>query len=339
MDGGAGAGGTPAGTGGVTGSGGMAGAGGMPDGSAGAGGCQPVCAVPRAICANSTCVECVTSADCATATKPICDTTTNTCVPCTSDDQCVTKLGADPGVCMSHQDGRCATVSETIYVQNDTTICSDTATTDPGFGTAMKPLCSMQPVAGLLSAMASKDLVVVRGKVSSGTWTYAGQGSSVLTIIGQATGVIAGGASPAFSMQNGSVYIRDLELSLSSMGIRASGGQLHLVHALVDNCMGGILIDGAAFDIDNSTITGNSKATFNGLTTWGGILINNPALGGPARLNLITVESNSGGGITCSTAISAATGVLASNNTMGVDINDTCGFSSCGTASTTCGAQ
>src|SRR5450432_1230322 len=78
--------------------------------------------------ANGQCVVCSTSADCkADPTKPICDVANQKCVACTADSQCVDKLGANPGVCMAHQDGRCATDAETFYVSNQTG-CSDSGT-------------------------------------------------------------------------------------------------------------------------------------------------------------------------------------------------------------------
>src|SRR5205814_5810078 len=73
----------------------------------------PVCAPTGA------CVECTADQHCTTATKPICDTATNKCAPCTGDAQCVKKGGAgNSGICMFHQDGHCASDAEVIYVQN-----------------------------------------------------------------------------------------------------------------------------------------------------------------------------------------------------------------------------
>jgi hypothetical protein len=261
---------------------------------------------------------------------------------------------------MNHQDGHCATPGETIYVKSDSSVCVTIFPFgDPGSGTVMKPLCSMDLVPMLLTS--SRSLVLVRGTVSGGTWTFTGQGGAALSIIGQNSGLIAGGASPAFSMQNASAYLRDLKLSLSATGISEQGGTLVLDGVTVDGSSnssigisvsggvlsankltvdswggGGILLDGAAFDIRNATVTGNGPGIFNGLTQWGGVLINNPP-GGSAKIQLSTVQNNMQTGITCSTATSGS-GVLATGNT-GSDINPTCGFSPCGTASSTCGAQ
>jgi hypothetical protein len=239
---------------------------------------------------------------------------------------------------MAHQDGRCATIQETIYVQN-TGGCNDSVSfTDPGAGTQGQPLCSMQPVATLLSAI--RDLVVVRGTVSAGHWTLTLEPSET-SVVGQQNALVAGdGVKPAFNIQGGGTYIRDLEILSGGIGINATVGTVRLRHVTVDACLlGGILLDAAGFDIEDTAVTHNFVGTFKSSTTWGGILINNPPAGGPARLNLVTVEGNQGGGITCSSAVSDATGVFVSGTTMGVDIDSTCGFSSCSPASSTCGAQ
>jgi hypothetical protein len=237
---------------------------------------------------------------------------------------------------MAHQDGRCATIAETIYVQMKAG-CNDSVTaTDPGAGTSGQPLCSMQPAPMLLSA--TRDLILARGTVSGGSWNLTTQASET-SIVGQQSASVASATNPGFSMQSGAVYIRDLEFSSSgSMGISASGGTLRLQHVTVDNCKhGGVLLDGAGFDIENTTVSNNMAGTFNVITNWGGILINNPPTSGPAALEFVSVLSNAQIGITCSTSI-AATGVSASGNAGG-DISSGCGFSSCGTASSTCGAQ
>jgi hypothetical protein len=240
---------------------------------------------------NANCVECVTSADCITATKPICDLGTGTCVACTSDDQCVAKLAsADPGVCMAHVDGHCATVAETIFVKNDTATCSDTAAGDPGFGTSGKPLCSMQPVVSLLST--TRDLVVVRGAVSGGNWTFSGQGAAQMTIVGQQPAAgdslaqVGSATTPAFAISGGTAFIRDLEMvaSSSSSAISVTGGSLSLQGATVDRSKRGIDITAGSLAIKSGAVTNNSAIGIN-------------ATGGTLTLNAVTIDSCAGGGI------------------------------------------
>jgi hypothetical protein len=183
---------------------------------------------------------------------------------------------------------------------------------------------------------ATRDLIVVRGSVNAATAAFAATGSA-LSVVGQSAGTIAG-ATPGFHLTAGSAYLRDLKLQTGgSVGCQAdTGTTLTLNHLTVTaNSGGGILLDGAAFDIRNTTVTTNGPGQF-GAVTWGGIFANNPPAAGPKQLQLVTVQSNNPIGVSCSAMIQG-TGVLASGNS--VDIATTCMFSSCGTANATCGAQ
>lgn len=282
----------------------------------------------KACSTSGACVECVGNTDCPDA-KPVCSSG-NTCGACAGDADCA---GRGPGVCMSHQDGRCASGSETIYVQNGGS-CSDTSGT--AGGTAATPFCSMQPAVAAVTG--TRAVVVVRGSVAGAT---SGFGTSV-SIIGQSSGAILGSVASALHVTSGTTYARDLKLSsLGSTGLQAdSGATVQLDHLLVTgNAAGGIQLDGAAFDIRNTTVTDNMPGTFNGFTVWGGILVNNPPPGGHQSLQLDTVENNKAVGIACSTSIAAgASGVLVTGNTS-VDITPTCGFMSCAMSGGACGAQ
>jgi hypothetical protein len=278
------------------------------------------------------CVECLTDVDCGAAAKPICDTANRTCVKCASDAQCVAKLGADPGVCMAHADGRCAASNEAIFVQQ-TTLCSDAS---PTAGTPGQPYCTMGPVAQRL-ATGSIDLVVVRGTVTAGSWTFAGTTGEV-SIVGQQSAFIASAASPALAMASGQLYVRDLKASSSaSVCLSAKGGTLRLQGITVDSCLkGGVLLDGAAFDIRDTVVTNNGPGT-QGTTLWGGVLVNALPTTGPAGLSLVTIQGNKQIGLTCAGAIQG-TGVLASGNTGG-DVNPYCNVTPCASAGPSCGAQ
>ena len=56
-------------------------------------------------------------------------------------------------------DGHCAIDAESIYVQNNTSICTTTASSSGGIKT--QPFCSMEPVVTALAP--GRDLVVVNG--------------------------------------------------------------------------------------------------------------------------------------------------------------------------------
>jgi hypothetical protein len=202
--------------------------------------------------------------------------------------------------------------------------------------------------------------VLVRGTVPAGTWTFTGQGGAALSIVGQNSGLVASAASPGFAIQSGSAYVRDLTFSLSAstgvdekggtlvlqgvkvdgssnsgVGVSASGGMLSANKISVDSCSGGgLLLNGAAFDIENTTVTNNGPGAQG---TSGGIMVTSLPTTGPAKLHLVTVQSNMGPGVSCSASIQGD-GVLAVGNTP-VQIASSCGVTSCATAGPTCGAQ
>jgi hypothetical protein len=230
-------------------------------------------------------------------------------------------------------DGHCAAPGETIYVQNNVTTCSET-----GPGTSAQPLCSLQPVPALLP---SRSLVVVRGTVSGGNWTYAGQGTGTLFIVGQqAASILALGAVAAiFNMQSGAAYIRSVKFPSSAVvGIQAKGGTLTLNKVTVDSCMGGgILLDGAAFDIENTTVTNNGPGQQP--VVWGGILVNSLPASGSELLKLVSIQSNMAPGLTCSAGSGIqGDGVFASGNST-LNVTTACNVTPCSPMSPTCGAQ
>jgi hypothetical protein len=298
---------------------------------AGCGGSTP-------LCLQGSCVQCLASSDCnGDRTKPICDTTAHTCTACSSDSQCVAKFGSagNPGICMSQIDGHCATDAETVYVQN-VAGCTATYVNDQG-GTSTAPYCSMDPIG--LAANDTHSLVVVRGTVAAGSWTYArGTGHPETSIVGQQTAAIASSTSPGFNMSSGLVYIRAVKFSPSaSQGISATGGTLQLDTVVVDSCQGGgILLNGAAFDISNTTVTNNGPGQ-QGTTFWGGIFVNAPPATGPAQLNLVTIQGNNQIGLDCSTGIQGS-GVFATGNTGGVDVSPSCNITTCASPGAGCGA-
>jgi hypothetical protein len=147
-------------------------------------------------------------------------------------------------------------------------------------------------------------------------------------------GIVVTGAST-------SAQLVRLTASLGTgLGVDAeAGATIQMDHSVVqNNSAGGVLVNGAAFSIKNTTINGNGPGS-SGAVTWGGILLSNALSGGPAQLQLLAVQNNMGGGIACSSPVTGTAGILVSGNTLGLDIGTTCGFSSCGAPSATCGAQ
>jgi hypothetical protein len=279
--------------------------------------------------------------------------THNTCGPCQTDNDCQ-RFG--PGICKTFvptgadaggSAGACVTDAETIYVQKSTA-CTDAPTAHDGGadagvagGMAAIPFCSMVPVRDAISA--SRFVVVVRGKVGAGTWTYADQAMGHLLIAGQQGAVIVSSGDPAFSMSSGTVTIRQLTFTSSlSMGIQATGGMLTLDHVKVDACSaGGILLNGASFDIENSSLMNDGPAQ-TGPVSWAGIYVAAlPATGKPQVLDHVTLVNDSPVAIACVDGIDGRN-VAVTANPGSVAVQSSCKFDPCGPAdagSTTCGAQ
>jgi hypothetical protein len=217
---------------------------------------------------------------------------------------------------MSHQNARCASAAETLVVATGKSL----------------------PAVGDLSG---KDLVVVQG-TASGVLTWALTTQPPMSIVGQSTGTITANGVLAVSVHvtGGDVYIRNLTITGGSPGLLADGGGVvRLDHVSVINNPGtGIAIDGSAFDIRDATVTGNGSGSAGGT----GIVLKNlsTAPTGPKSITLSTVSNNQTG-VGCSTTSDApatTSGVLVSGNPF-ADIIAACNFTSCGAASTTCGAQ
>ncbi len=313
---------------------------------------KPACAVGDGG-TNGVCVECTQNSDC-TDTAPVCDPHTNTCRGCATDGDC--KLHG-PGICNASQLppvdasvplGRCIRDDETITVSKGTG-CSDTqpalgdaSAPDGGAqqpGSSTRPFCTFDPVRTALSL--SRYVVVVSGDVSGPTWSFGGEGGSPILIVGKSA-TITGAASPAFQMSAGNVTIRNVRFKTATgIGIEADGGTLRLDHVTVDSCSGGgILLNGAAFDIESSVITNDGPAQ-TGPASWGGIYVEKlPATGQLKLLNHVTLFNDSPVAIACAGAIdgrNVAVTALSGN----VAIQSSCGFDACGSvdAGAGCGAQ
>jgi hypothetical protein len=121
-----------------------------------------------------------------------------------------------------------------------------------------------------------------------------------------------------------------------SMGVQADAGStIRLDRVVVTGNKGGVYLNGAAFEIQNTTVINNEFVDDGAI--WAGIYAKNPPAAGPAKLRFVTVQNNKATGIVCSGPIEGD-GVLSSGNTTS-NINTTCKVTNCDTASATCGAQ
>ncbi len=273
------------------------------------------------------CVGCLSSADCSGST-PICDTTlTFTCGACTSDKECAAKKSG-PGICMLHQDGRCASDAETIYVQNTTGQANSSCITS-GTSSASAPFC--QPQAGINAALATgKSLVVLIGSSST-----AGVFSSVpslvasasqLSIIGSQSPIIAPGASDiGIHIVAGNVYLRGLEVEGGGSGaavppnnpgiVVEAGVTVVLDRVYVTGAAGGLWVkSGAGFDIANSIFALNLPGTGD-YGVFSGVSLGSAGAGLPSRFWFNTVVNNEQIGVSCKNNLQPLVGVLIDGNT------------------------
>jgi hypothetical protein len=285
------------------------------------------------------CVTCTSNAQCA-GTTPICASATDTCRACASDGEC---SGIGLGVCMA--DGHCALDVEAIYVGT-----LGSATCSPSnSGTPQAPVCSLLAGVGLAKS-GSKPVVIVRGTLAPASSTISV--SSPLTIVGKSSAVLAPAdpGADAITITSGEITLRNLTIQgtaspKTGIGIKASpdSGSTVTLHmdtcAVKDNPGGGILLNGAAFDIKNTTVTGNGPNANS--TQWGGIFVQSLPSVGSSSLSLVNIQTNNGGGLTCSasTPIQGA-GILSAGNINTVtQISPACNVTACTVASTSCGAQ
>jgi len=293
------------------------------------------------------CVVCVASSDCKVATSPICNTA-NQCVPCQADSECVAKLGTTgyPGVCMI--DGHCAADSETVYVQNVTGCSSNTITG----GTAAAPFCTAHIGVNVASTTSGKTLVLLTGLLADFSVSAS---SKVLTIVGKGGVVTPAPATDGVDISSGEVYLRNLTIKgvttaglQTAIGINAypAPGSTVTLHmdtcAVTNNPGGGILLNGAAFDIKNITVSNNGSGTTSGGTRWGGVRIDSLPTAGSTTLSFVSIQSNGQVGLSCAASITTSNSVLATGNNNSTNPDDQisgCGITPCTPASTTCGEQ
>jgi hypothetical protein len=303
-------------------------------------GCQAAgaraCAGARPACdvESGRCVECLASTDCGLA-EAVCNTEVKTCGPCRSDGQCSGKSGG-PGVCMFHQDGRCASDAEALYVSSRSGCGSGS-----GAGSAVTPLCTVQAAVDALTL--TRRVLIIRGVGVSPGFSWSGGGPQ-LSVIGQDGATIFGGNDVGIAIAGGDLYIRDLTVNGAQVGIVARpGATLRLERVIVkDNQApagmytgGGIFIDGAGFDIRNCLISGNGPGVdFD--VVWGGLLVRGS--GTPRRLERVSVVGNLETGVVCAAMPIIGIGLFTRNPGQ-VEITPTCRVRPCPSPSETCGSD
>jgi hypothetical protein len=211
-------------------------------------------------------------------------------------------------------------------------------------------VCSLLNGVGLAKT-SSKPVVVVRGALSAGSAVISV--TSPLTIVGKSGATVtatAAASADCITITSGEIYLRNMTIQgtaspKTGIGINAGTGGGNAVTLHVDTCAvtnnpgGGILLNGAAFDIKNTTVTDNGPNAVS--TQWGGIYVQSLPSVGPSSLSLVSIETNNGGGLTCSASTSIqGTGILSTGNINTVaQVSPACNVSACTATGTTCGAQ
>ena len=291
-----------------------------------------------ACAATGACVQCKDNTTCS-GTTPICATATNACRKCAADSECT---GIGPAVCML--DGHCATDAETMYVQNVTATCTDSATSA---GSASTPFCTARTGVNVAGTTIGKTLVLLTGALADFSIAVP---SKTLTVVGKSAVITPAASTDGIDITNGEVYLRGLTVQgsaspASGMGINAQPAPGATVTLHMNGCKvannpgGGILLNGAAFDIENTTVSGNGPNTVS--TPWGGIYVQSLPASGPTTLGFVTIQNNPGPGLVCGPAVAVqGTGVLATGNTL-TQITTVCSVTSCSASDggASCGAQ
>jgi hypothetical protein len=268
----------------------------------------------RNVCNMDTgkCEECLSDDHCMDATKPICNLPMMVCERCTMDSQCVAKVPS-PGVCMFHQDGRCATDSETIYVESKTGCLS--APTPTG-GTSATPFCKLQDA---LSALGDRRLFVVRGSGDVGNTSIQNLPGGQISIVGPGTRITAAVGSPGFRVAGNDVFVRGLKIlgdAGTDIGIVAdSGATIRLDSVTVENMSkGGLRVIAAGYEIVNCLLDGNGGAIDDGGRFIGGAFLGAASGSQLARFAFNTVVSNNDKGVICESTSQTIQASLLANN-------------------------
>jgi hypothetical protein len=207
---------------------------------------------------------------------------------------------------------------------DNTGACSNSSTG----GTAMNPYCNLQNAIDL--ATAAKRVILVKGTNVPGF--FAAKTIGQISIVGKDNVSVRTKsldlATPAMDISGTTnLYVRDVSVvgatGVNSIGIRASGGTtLRLAGVKVlNNGGGGILIDGASFDLEDVLVKGNGQG-IDGIASWSGVYFKSVPTSGTKNLSQISVIANQDRGLVCaSTAMSlAAEGVYVADSLVTPDI-------------------
>jgi hypothetical protein len=264
-------------------------------------------ALPACDETSGQCYECVEDAQCSGG-KPICKS--HKCVPCTGDSECAAKPGFEnPGVCMSHQDHRCASDAETIYVEK-VAGCS----MGDGMGTKDRPYCVTQDAINNVSG--TKRVILLRGAAPHGAFVASLTGAEVSVVGAGAGATISPGAVVGINLSKGTLYVRGVTVKGGmDTGLLAegTGSVIKLNRCVIIQNKGGILVNNAGFEINNTIVAENQETQILNGPTYGGVFLRSAA-GKPTVFRNNTIVSNAGLGLQCDANYRTSNLIVAKNS-------------------------
>lgn len=228
---------------------------------AGVSAAKPTCFKPQGQ-ARGSCVECVTSATCTSAAKPVCDTMTNQCVGCTQDSECGTdgfcfKAGDCPNDTIAGtQRGQCIRGDQFTFVNNDNTKC---AAAGPGTQGAMA-YCTVAQAVG-----AGKTLIRVAGSATKYAALNVATGN--LLLVGPGRSANPPAEFDQVNQTGGSLILASgiqVNPAAQTVAVSCSGAasSLSMVDSVVKNAVGrGVSVTGCGkVCIERNKLTGIARS-------------------------------------------------------------------------------
>lgn len=263
------------------------------------------------------CVPCTKSAHCNEPSRPVCGED-HRCARCQTDEQCVQRQDGHPGICLDHEDGRCADTSETWFLKSKLG-CSAAA---PGDGSAANPFCSSQKAIDALTP--AKRVVRVLGTATLPLDGFAYARSDLaqpVTIVGDGTAKILAVGVEALRVSAGELYVRGLHLT-SQAGtavVAEAPATLHLNRCVISGSgAGGLYVNAAGFDVINTVIADNRSAPPPAPKSFGGAYLLG-INGKPQRFAYNTIVGNRGFGLFCEQPQYKIRGLLLFGNGVNVE--------------------
>jgi hypothetical protein len=262
--------------------------------------CQTT-AKPACDTMTQTCVQCVDDSKCGNPT-PICDAVKNTCRPCTADSEC---KGMGPEICVDW-DGHCATNAEVAFLDRGGTCDA-----------SVSQYCTSSSAVSAITA--AKSILLITGTMPVSAITIPADAQNPILILGRGGASVGAGVGDNAGIEVDGprkAWVRDIKISGGTLGLLASGSELHLTRAtIVGNATGGVLTRNVTgFDVTSSIIANNGQGDATGGIVWAGVRLGDVPAGGLSHFENNTVFMNAATGVSCSEAYSILASVVYGNS-------------------------